>query len=333
MQPVSPDWTTLDYVGAIRARLGFFRDQYSVEPGLYAVGNPTPASPVMVSANYKLSFDLLRNELHGLDAYILVLDTKGVNVWCAAGKGTFGTAEVVRMVLQTGLAKIVSHKNLILPQLSATGVMAHVVKSLCGFKVNYGPVRAKDIPAYLKAGMKATLEMRRMDFVLMDRLAVSWAQLVQTIEYPLVMLTAMLLLSHLTPRIICLRCGIHDWLAVIVPLVLAWTGGSFLVPAFLPYLPGRSFSIKGAVMGALMSILYIAPQWKGDIQAGQKMEWAAIFLIVMSLASFIALNFTGSSTYTSLSGVKKEMKYAIPSQITVAVLGLALWTFSRFISV
>jgi hypothetical protein len=330
MKPISTNWSTLDYIGAIRARLGFFRDQYSVEPGLYAVGNPTPASPVMVSANYKLSFDLLRKELHGIDAYILVLDTKGVNVWCAAGKGTFGTAEVVRMVLQTQLAKVVSHKNLILPQLSATGVMAHVVKSLCGFKVNYGPVRAKDIPAFLKAGMKATPELRRMDFLLIDRLAVAWTEVVHAVPLLLLALAIMLFLACFGINAFNFRFGIGSWQSVLVPLLIAWIGGSLLVPIFLPYIPGRPFSTKGAIMGALLMLIYLLPRLHTDAVPGQKLEWAALFLIMTAITSFIALNFTGTSTYTSLSGVKKEMRYAIPSQITIAIIGLALWTISRF---
>ncbi len=73
------------------ARWGVNRGGHRVEPGLYRLGSPGPDSPVFASANYTLSFDALRAALGGVDAYILVLDTKGINVWCAAGKGTFGT--------------------------------------------------------------------------------------------------------------------------------------------------------------------------------------------------------------------------------------------------
>nr|NIO11254.1 carbon monoxide dehydrogenase [Deltaproteobacteria bacterium] len=76
------------------ARWGIKRNQHLVEPGLYALGNPTKDSPVFVTANYTLSFDSLRSALVGIDGYIMVLDTKGINVWCAAGKGTFGTDEL-----------------------------------------------------------------------------------------------------------------------------------------------------------------------------------------------------------------------------------------------
>ena len=70
---------------------------YKVDPGLYALGAPDADSPVLVSANFKMSFDLLREALPGRNAWILVLDTDGINVWCAAGKGTFGTEELAGM--------------------------------------------------------------------------------------------------------------------------------------------------------------------------------------------------------------------------------------------
>jgi acetyl-CoA decarbonylase/synthase complex subunit gamma len=84
---------------------------YSIEPGLYALGAPDRESPVLVSANYKMSFDELRSALPGRDLWILVLDTKGINVWCAAGKGTFGTEELVKRIASSGLSQVVAHRS------------------------------------------------------------------------------------------------------------------------------------------------------------------------------------------------------------------------------
>ena len=112
----------------LMVRMGISRMKYKVQPGLYAKGQPTPDSLVMVTANYKLTFDILRKELNDIDAWILVLDTRGINVWCAAGKGTFATASLVRRIKQTKLDQVVSHKKVIVPQLGATGVAAHQVK-------------------------------------------------------------------------------------------------------------------------------------------------------------------------------------------------------------
>ncbi len=56
------------------ARWGVKRSEHRVEPGLYALGNPTADSPVFVTANYTLSFDALRSALAGINSYIMVRD-------------------------------------------------------------------------------------------------------------------------------------------------------------------------------------------------------------------------------------------------------------------
>ena len=91
MNKVTSTLTFANYWDHFVTRWGINRMAHRVEPGLYALGNPTRDSSVFVTANYTLSFDALRAALDGRDVYILVLDTQGINVWCAAGKGTFGT--------------------------------------------------------------------------------------------------------------------------------------------------------------------------------------------------------------------------------------------------
>jgi len=70
--PVVPaDWSRRDGLGRLKCRLfNSFRMSYTVEPGIYALGSPDGRSPVLVTANYKLSFDLLRRELAGFAASI-----------------------------------------------------------------------------------------------------------------------------------------------------------------------------------------------------------------------------------------------------------------------
>jgi len=108
---ISTVWSVNDVLETIRVRWSIGRMNYKVETGLYAVGNPTEISPVFVTANFKLSFDHVRRALYGMDAWLLILDTKGINVWCAAGKGTFGTKELCRQIKLVELEKIVSHYN------------------------------------------------------------------------------------------------------------------------------------------------------------------------------------------------------------------------------
>jgi hypothetical protein len=303
---------------------------YLVEPGLYAVGHPTPDSPVFVSANYKMSFDRLRAALAGIDGWILTLDTKGVNVWCAAGRGTFGTEELIQRINETGLSRFVSHNKLIVPQLGAPGVAAHEVGEKSGFRVVYGPVRANDLPAFLEANMSATAEMRRVKFPLRDRLAVTAVELVMSAKYVLAVMAALLLLAGLGPDGYSLARVLDSgaWSAVL--FAAAFVAGTILTPILLPWLPGRALSLNGAWIGAVL-LPALATVARSEMVAASWLTVAAWCLLIPATTSFAAMNFTGSTTYTSLSGVRREMRIAVPIQIVAAVLGLSLWLAARFV--
>ena len=320
-----------DTFGSWRARWGFGRMHYRVEPGLYGVGKPTAESPVFVSANYKMSFDRLRSSLDGIDGWILVLDTKGINVWCAAGKGTFGTDELVRRIEITGLNTVVSHRRLIVPQLGATGVSAHLVRERCGFHVFFGPVRASDIAAYLQAGMKATPAMRRVTFTIKERAVLVPVDLMHNLKYAIFVSACLLLLSGLGPSWYSMnRIADFGIANAVMPLMAALIGAT-LPAILLPWLPGRAFSIKGAVVGILPLMAVYALQAQHQDLFRNWFSTAGWMLFFPAVTSFIAMNFTGSSTYTSLSGVRKEMKIAIPAQISVTVIALGLWVTGLFV--
>ncbi len=289
------------------------RMKYTVDPGLYAAGNPSPESPVLVTANYKLSFDLLRRELSGIDSWILVLDTKGINVWCAAGKGTFGTGELVRRVRAVKLPEVVSHRRLVLPQLGAPGIQAHVVKQESGFTVDFGPVRAEDLPAYLRAGRKATPEMRAARFGWKDRLVLTPMELLPALRYYPWLLLGLFLLFGLRPQgILFLPALVGGWSFALLGLA-SILAGSFLVPLFLPWVPFRSFALKGWLLGAILTGAFLALRWGVVSQNVFLVLLAAAFFPVAS--SLLALLFTGATAYTGLSGVQKEMRYAVPLYI------------------
>lgn len=309
-----------DRLGSWMVRWGFGREHYRVSPGLYAVGNPGAGSPVLVSANYKLSFDYLRRELGGLDAWILVIDTKGINVWCAAGKGTFGTAEIVRRVALTGLRGRVSHRTLIVPQLGAPGVAAHKVKEQTGFNVVYGPVRARDIKAFLNNRMKAAPEMRRVSFNFAERMAVVPDELITTLEYSLILLAALAFWQLFAGRLSVIRL-IWDW----IPCLGALLVGTVAVPALLPWLPFRSFALKGWLAGIVWA------SGTSALQGASPAHLAGNLLLLPALSAYLALNFTGSTTFTSQSGVNKEIRlFAQPMAISgvlgiLLIVGSAIW--------
>jgi acetyl-CoA decarbonylase/synthase complex subunit gamma len=319
---------TADRWGAFKVRLGLRRMHYAVEPGLYAVGSPTAESPVFVSANYKLSFDHLRRELEGINGWIMVIDTKGINVWCAAGKGTFGTEEILRRIESTRLAEIVSHRQIIVPQLGAPGVAAHEVRRRSSLRVIYGPVRARDIPEFLDAGMKTSPDMRRVLFNIGDRLVLIPLELVMWGRYVFFIAIALFLLAGLSRSGYAFP-GMAGGREVLL-LFLAFIAGGALVPAFLPWLPGRALSWKGMTMGLLLVAVLVIIGLIPSSQTSGQLETAAWVLLMPAIGAFMAMNFTGATTYTSLSGVKKEMRFAVPSQIVAATLGFALWMIARF---
>lgn len=313
-----------DTTSGIKARLGIGRDDYKVPPGLYAAGKPDNTSPVLVTANYKLTFDSLRSELSGLNTWVVVIDTKGINVWCAAGKGTFGTAELVGRINALRLRRLVVHNVLILPQLGAPGVAAHEVFRLCGFRVVYGPVRACDIKEFLDNGMKATTQMRRVKFRLKERAILTPIEILHNIKPMLLIFLVLLVLN--------LALGKHPSFIVaagtaalnFIPYLSAFVVGCVAVPLLLPWIPFRSFAMKGLLFGLIPgAFVLLCPGAFGYTGASWLIK-ASNLLIIPVITSFLSLNFTGSTTYTSLSGVREEMKFALKPYIAAAALGLIL---------
>jgi len=329
---VSSLLTWADRVGTFKARWGVGRMHYTIEPGLYALGNPDEGSAVLVTANYKMSFDRLREALPGRDMWILVLDTKGINVWCSAGKGTFGTDELVGRIETSGLSKVVSHRELILPQLSGPGVAAHHVKKLSGFRVIYGPIRAKDLPAFLDNGLEAPPDMRLKTFTISERIVLIPLELIQALRAGVIIILIFFLLSFLGRLgegwINALSHGLFSAVAILTAILT----GAVLTPVLLPWLPGRAFSLKGFTLGLLAAIILTAFRWGDWITGAGRLETLAWLLLIPALSAYLAMNFTGASTYTSLSGVKKEMRWALPLQIGAGMIGIILWIGSHFIA-
>ena len=329
---VSSDLSWSDRLGSMKARWGVGRMHYTVDPGLYALAEPNDQSPVLVTANYKMSFDRLRGSMPNRNAWILVLDTKGINVWCAAGKGTFGTDELIRRVETSELNRVVAHRQLILPQLAGPGVAAYTLKKRIGFKGIFGPIRAADLPKFLDSGLKATPAMRRKTFTLLERLILIPVELVSALKWSLLLLPVFLLLGGLGSPSGFWDGVWTDGFFAALNLLGALLAGAVLTPILLPWLPGRAFSQKGLIMGLITALfLTVLGVFYLNIRKDFMNILAWLFL-TPSLSAYLAMNFTGASTYTSLSGVKKEMRWAVPLEIVGGILGLALWVGSRFVT-
>lgn len=318
--------STRDFWGTVGARIGLIRNIYRVVPGLYAVGSPGPESSVLVTANYKLSFDALRLQLSGVDAWILVLDTRGINVWCAAGKGTFSTEEMIQSVNRYRVGEVVNHRDLVLPQLAATGVTAREVKRACGFQVFFGPVRAADLPAYLQQGKYGDEAMREVTFTLPERAILIPVELFLLAKPLLATLALGFVLSGIGPSLFSLNAALDRGLTLLGATLLGIMGGAVLMPLLLPWLPCRQFWLKGVLSGLAAAVA----SWL-LLDTGRSLpEQLALFLWVMTVSSYLAMNFTGSTPFTSPSGVEYEMRRGIPVQIAATCLTIVLWVGSPF---
>ena len=144
----------------IKSQLRIYRCIYTgqidlvpIDPGIYKSGNPTESSPIIVTANYEFTYIKVMRDLKGIDAWVLCVDSNGINVWCAARGNDFGNNQLVEAVEATGIESLTNKKTLILPQLSAGGVATPELQKKSNnfpFRVVYGPVWSKDLPEFLE---------------------------------------------------------------------------------------------------------------------------------------------------------------------------------------
>lgn len=318
---ISSSLTIRDHLGACQARWALNRMNFIVPAGLYAIGNPAAGDPVAVTSNYKMTYDIVRHELAGRNVWLLVLETFGVNVWCAAGKGSFGTDELVNRINTSGLARVVSHRRLLLPILGAPGIAAHQVSNRTGFHVTYAAIRANDLPRFLDNGMTTTDSMRELTFSLYERLILVPVELLLGLKSALAVALGIFLLGMIFSGV---TAGVTLCLAYLGAMLTGIAAG----PVLLPWLPGRSFAVKGAVAGLIWSLI-----WYGIADGG---SWGvpatiAAFLALPAVSAFYTLNFTGCSTFTSRTGVKKEMRLSLPVMGGALAASALLLLVSRFI--
>jgi len=243
--------------------------------GLYRIGQPGRKSPVLVTGNYELTVRRLMRHLDGrLDCWLVVANSRGINVWCGAGGGHFTSEDVIAALKTSGITEVVDHHALILPQLCANGVDGWRIRQETGWGVHWGPARAQDIPAYLAAGRKKTEVMRHVQFPLKDRLE---------------MTTVMVLMYGLGFAILCLVF----WRPYTLLLLSIMIALSYFYGIFLPWLPGRDGLGKGAVLAVLTLFgLWLWSLGWGHLPPASLLNWS---LGLGFLAFFIGGEFQGMS--------------------------------------
>jgi NAD-dependent dihydropyrimidine dehydrogenase PreA subunit len=242
---------------------------WPTEPGLRRVGNPGPSSPVLITGNYDLTVRRLLRALEGVDAWLVVARSGGINVWCAAAGGHLGTHQVVTALKTSGIEQHVSHHRAILPQLAATGVIAREVSRRCGWRVRFGPVYAEDIPRFLAQREKKDDEMRRVRFGVRERLemAGAWG------------LPAALLLGATSALL-------HPaWAAPLALWALVLASGVFLG---FDRLPGRRPSVLGAIaIGVALAVVALAGGGSGALVAAG--------VVTAGLVALLTFDYSGST--------------------------------------
>ena len=329
MPLVATDLSLKDRLYGCLVRWGINRMNYPVRPGLYGVNQPGQDSPVLVTCNYKLTFDCLRRCLGKVNAWILALDSKGINVWCAAGKKTMSTDNLVKSLAKEKILNLVNHRQLILPQLAGPGVAAHLVKKAAGFRVIYGPVAARHIPEFLANGFSADQKMREKGFGLYERAVLTPMELLPGLRLGLPLAAVVgILTALLWPGAFLKNL---ESVGALTGLYILWSlfQGTVLGPLLLPWLPGRAFAAKGWFLGL--------PGWWAYCLAfmrPQGFDWLLLWPLLplgASLVSFSLMNFTGASTFTSMTGVEKEIKAHVPRQALALGLGLAAWLLMPYL--
>jgi hypothetical protein len=192
--------------------------------------------------------------------------------------------------------------------------------------VVWGPVHARHINAYLDNNMKATPAMRKVTFTLRERFELIPVELNHMGKPTLYLIPALFLLSGLGSGIFSFgRRPLAGWCRRLAYVLAVVTGG-ILAPLLLPWLPGRAFALKGAAIGAAAGALLSA----GFANQLARLEMLALTLFIIAVSSYLAMNFTGSTPFTSPTGVEKEMRRAMPVQAVGALAAVILWVSTGF---
>lgn len=257
----------------------------SWEPGVYTLGDPGPKDPVLVTGNYDLTLRRLAWALEGqLDAWVLVVDSSGINVWCAAGGGFLTAERIAGGLRSSGLDGFVNHHAMVLPQLCANGVDGWRLREETGWGVHWGPVRAEDLPAYLAAGRKKPGGMRWVAFPLLDRFEMMTATLG---FYALLILLPVAIfwrpmLGPVTVSLLSLSffyAAVHpllpgrDGLAKSLPLALLAVGGMLIHSALFDPVGAPTLFGRGVGLSALA--LFVAAELQGmsPLMRGEQANW------------------------------------------------------------
>ena len=255
---------------------------FPTKTGVIKIGNPDRNSPVLLTCNFHLTVERVKRALQGMDCYLLVAKSKGINVWCAATGGLFTHHDVISVLKTSGIDELVDHRKVILPQLAATGIEGKIVRERSGWHVIWGPVYAKDIRAFIRNKFKKDVQMRvvRFPFVQRMEMAIAWA-------FPISVIAALIILPfwrHLILALSALIWGMSFFIFLAIPLFENRLRASGKRIGFIVFDFGRG-GIQLALWGFFLLLIfgYAAAFHETDINF--MLRWSFITLVITLLLS------------------------------------------------
>lgn len=259
----------------------------SAPTGLFRIGDPDQSSPVIVTGNFSLTIRRVRRALRGQNLWLLVANSDGINVWCAADGGIFTHNRVIDGIKISGLGSRVEHRQVILPALSASGIDLEKIRNETGFHAHFGPVHARDIPAYLEGRRKKTEAMRRFDFGPRHRL-----DMFLPMNFPIYLLAAIVL-------------GVFWPQYLLGYTILFWGAVAFLY-VFLEVIPAKTGWGQAFVSATLLVLAWAGVDWilRGDLLA----HWG---WLVATFGIFFAAGFDLAGTVSARRSDAERMMHRL----------------------
>jgi acetyl-CoA decarbonylase/synthase, CODH/ACS complex subunit gamma len=152
---VLPSFDPAQLSALMTLRLNIFTDPQKpiqVEPKLYPVGDPKPASPVFVTTNFSLTYFIVSGEIEnsGTSAWLLVPECEGMSVLTAWAAGKFNGATIGKFAKEIRLDEQVASREIVIPGLVAQ-ISGDLEETLPGWKVLVGPQEAGDLESFIRA--------------------------------------------------------------------------------------------------------------------------------------------------------------------------------------
>jgi acetyl-CoA decarbonylase/synthase complex subunit gamma len=121
-----------------------------IEPKLYAIGQVSKKSPVLVTTNFSLTYYTVLGEVEAskVPSYILSVDTEGMSVLTAWAAEKFTPEKIINALAKSAVQEMVLDKRLVIPGYVA--VISGELEESSGWRVIVGPKEAAGIPSFLK---------------------------------------------------------------------------------------------------------------------------------------------------------------------------------------